>query len=216
MRRYPIEDDADAGCMGLVDETGEAGGIAVSPGRGEEPDRLIAPGGVERVLADRQQLDMGEAEVGDIGHQPGGQFVPGEKPPPLFLGPRAEMDLVDRHRPTAIVARPRLHPGLVGPLEDVDARHHRSSRRPHFAGEAEGVGLERQQLPLGTDDLVFVGGADADTGGEDLPDAAVDALAHLMAPAVPGVEVADHRDAGGIGRPQTAKLTPAMPSWVIT
>ncbi len=37
--------------MGAVDEAGEAGGIAEPAGRREQPDRLVAPGGIERMLA---------------------------------------------------------------------------------------------------------------------------------------------------------------------
>ena len=40
------------------------------PRRGrEKADGLIAPGRVERMFVDRQQFDMGEAKIGDIGDQ---------------------------------------------------------------------------------------------------------------------------------------------------
>ena len=63
MRRHPVDDDAQPRRMRAVDETGEAGGVAEPLGRREQADRLIAPGIVERMLADRQQLDMGEAHA---------------------------------------------------------------------------------------------------------------------------------------------------------
>ena len=37
MRRHPVEDDAEAGLVGAVDEAGEAGGIAEARGRRERP-----------------------------------------------------------------------------------------------------------------------------------------------------------------------------------
>ena len=50
-------------------------------------------------------------------------------------------------------------------------------------------------------DLVLVERAFAQPGDEQFPEAAGDVLAHGMAAAVPGVEVADHADAGGVGGP---------------
>jgi hypothetical protein len=43
MRRHPVEDDADAGLVGAVDEAGKAFRLAET-GRGRiEPGRLVAP-----------------------------------------------------------------------------------------------------------------------------------------------------------------------------
>ena len=50
-------------------------------------------------------------------------------------------------------------------------------------------------------DLVLVERAFAQPGNEQFPEAAGDVLAHGVAAAVPVVEVADHADAGGVGRP---------------
>ena len=69
------------------------------------------------------------------------------------------------------------------------------------AALAEGIGLERLHRIVGSHDLVFVDRAFADTRREDLPQAAVDALAHRVPASVPGVEVSHHRDAAGMGRP---------------
>ena len=43
MRRHPVEDDAEPGAVGAVDEAGEARRIAEARGRREEAGRLIAP-----------------------------------------------------------------------------------------------------------------------------------------------------------------------------
>ena len=66
--------------MGAIDEAGEARGIAEAPGGREEPDGLIAPGGIEGMLADRQQLEMGELHIEGIGDEPVGELVIGEEP----------------------------------------------------------------------------------------------------------------------------------------
>ena len=58
----PVEDHADAVPVQRVDEVGEVVGRA-EPRRGREvADRLIAPLAVERMLADRHQLDVGEVQ----------------------------------------------------------------------------------------------------------------------------------------------------------
>src|SRR3954468_15227796 len=49
--------------------------------------------------------------------------------------------------------------------------------------------------------LVFVELAGAQSGHENLPEAAAEDLAHRHAPAVPAVELADHADPPSIGRP---------------
>ena len=61
--------------------------------------------------------------------------------------------------------------------------------------------MSGNSAPFASDDLVFVIGAGGDAGNENLPDAAVDALAHLRAAPVPLVEVADDGDAPGVRRP---------------
>ena len=53
MGRNPIEDDGEAGGMRSIYEAREGGRIAEAPRRGESADRLVAPGFVERMLADR-------------------------------------------------------------------------------------------------------------------------------------------------------------------
>ena len=80
-------------------------------------------------------------------------------------------------------------------------RHHRGRRGAQLGGVAERVRLERLDRPVGADDLELVDGAFADVGDEDLPQPAVDALAHLVPAAVPGVEVADHGDPARMRRP---------------
>ena len=99
MRRHPVEDHAEPGLMGAIDEAGEARGIAEAAGGREQPDRLVAPGGIERMLADRQQLEMGEAHIEGVGDEPVGEFVIGEEPARPVALPGAEMHLIDGDGP---------------------------------------------------------------------------------------------------------------------
>ena len=198
----PIEDDSEPGGMGAIDEAGETVRRAVAARRREQADRLIAPRLVERMLGDRQQLEMGEAEVGGVGDELVGEFVVSEEAIVGAAPPRTEMDLEDRHR---LASRFALPPAFeivgVAPLEMRGVGDDRGGRGPHFGRVAERIGLERQQDAVRAENLVFVDRAGAEAGNEHFPQAAVDALAHLRPPSIPAVEVADHRDAGRVGGP---------------
>ena len=83
-----------------VDEVGEVVGRAEPRRRREVADGLIAPAAVERVLADRQQLDVGEADLLEVLDQLVGQLAVAEEAV-AFLDlalPGAEVDFVDRDR----------------------------------------------------------------------------------------------------------------------
>ena len=83
-----------------IDEVGEVVGRAEPRRRGEVADRLVAPASVERMLGDRQQLDVGEVGVLQVRDQLVGQLAIVEEAVALLdlSLPRAEMDLVDRDR----------------------------------------------------------------------------------------------------------------------
>ncbi len=76
VRRHPVEDHADPGAMRAVDEPGKSLRFAEPRRRRIEPGRLVAPRRIVGVLGDRQELDMGEAHLGDIGDQPVGERIP--------------------------------------------------------------------------------------------------------------------------------------------
>ena len=98
------------------------------------------------MFGDRQQFEMGEAEIDDIGDQRVGEFVIGEEGAVLAAPPGAEMNLEDRHRlapELALLAA--LEIGGVGPVEIVGVGDDRGGRGAHFGFEAERVGLQRLQ-----------------------------------------------------------------------
>ena len=154
------------------------------------------------MLGDRQKLDMGEAGVDDIGDQPFRQFVPGQEAAILVALPRTGMDLIDGD---GLAPRFGFTPELamrgIAPFVPRGRRRHRGGGRAQFRAEGEGVGLERQARAPRPNDLVFIGAALAKAGNEDFPDAGVLPQPHRMAAAVPGIEIADHGDPLGIGRP---------------
>ena len=70
------------------------------------------------------------------------------------------MHLIDAHRlPPGIVLRTATHVIGVAPSVIERSCHHRGRRRPHFAPEAEWIGLQRQPHALPIDDLVLVDGS---------------------------------------------------------
>ena len=61
VRRHPIEQDANAGLVQDVDERPEVVRRSEATGGRIVADGLVTPGWIERMLADRQQLDVGVA-----------------------------------------------------------------------------------------------------------------------------------------------------------
>jgi hypothetical protein len=202
MRRHPVHDHAQAGPVGDVDQSCEAPRIAEPLGRGEQADRLVPPGIVQRVFRHGHEFEMCEPHVHCIGDQALGNLLVGGE---LAIGsatPRAQVDLIDRYRrATPIPTLPRGQPGLVAPPQVVGAGDDGGRRWAKFGGEPERICLQRQSLSAGAQDLVFIDRAGAELGDEDLPQAAVDAFAQGVAPAIPDVEVAEQRNAPGVRRP---------------
>src|SRR6266705_1426742 len=97
MPGHPIENDSQAGAMASVHQAGKVGRRAESAGGSEQAGWLVAPGSVERLLADRQEFDVGEAEITRIGRQFLCQLAVAQ-PPTAFLRPatpRAEMYFIN-------------------------------------------------------------------------------------------------------------------------
>ena len=164
---------------------------------------LVAPRAGERVRHHRQQLDVREAHVARVGRELVGQLEVVQRAVVLerVQPPRAEVDLVDRHRarPAARLASRCASHSLVAPLVRRAVDDRRGLRR-HLGGERERVGLQ-PDLAVLREDLELVVGALADVGQEQLPDAGRAERAHRVQPPVPGVEVADDRDGARARRP---------------
>ncbi len=193
--RHPVEDDADTRLVEPVDEVAEVVGTAEPRRGGVVPGDLVAPGRPVRVLHHREELDVGEAEVGDVVDQ-----VLGEVAVALVLAPRAEVDFVDAHRAGVRVrGATALHPAVVGPLV-LRPGHDRAGRRRGLRGLGHGVGLGAHDV-VGAADLVLVARALADSRHEELPDPGLAQQAHRVPDRVPAVEVSDDVHGTGAGRP---------------
>ena len=142
---HPIENDAQAGLMALVDEVTEVIGRAVARGGREHAGDLIAPGAGERMFRDGQQFEMGVVHLDRVGNQLGRQlaivqlatFLAGD----AMAQPGPQMDLVHRHRRSVPVGgRPPIDPGIVAPFEAI--------RRGHD-GAGGGRQLRRKSVRVG-------------------------------------------------------------------
>ena len=137
-------------------------GVAEAGGRRVEAGRLVAPGRIVGMLGDRQELDMGEAHVDDVGDQPVGQLVLGQEAAVVARAARSRMDLVDRDRLAAGVgARARTSRCAASPQSwSSSARDDRGGRRAAArSAKAKGSAFSGRQRAVGADDLVLVGAA---------------------------------------------------------
>ena len=195
MRRHPVEDHADPLPVQRVDERPELVRSAEARGRREEAGHLVAPRARERVLHDRQQLDVREPELADVRAELLGCLRVGEA-----LAPRAEMHLVDRDRLAERLRRaaglePVRVPPLVPALEDERGRQRRRLGRL-----GDGVGLEVDRAVL-VPKLELVVRPLLDPRHEELPDPGRSERAHRVEQAVPAVEVGDDAYRASVRRP---------------
>src|SRR5260221_13511666 len=82
MSGHPVEQDANPLAVATVDEMAEILRRSHAARRRIERDRLIAPGAVERMLADGDQSKMSEPHVPDIGHKTVGKLALAQKTGP--------------------------------------------------------------------------------------------------------------------------------------
>ena len=202
VRRHPVEDHADARAVQGIDEGLEVLRRAVARGRREVARRLVAPGAVERVLGDRHQLDVGEAQARDVVGEQEGRAAVVEQRPVRAAPPRAEMHLVGGDRCVERIApAARGHPLGVVPGMACVAPGDRGRRRWRLGAARERVGLLEPFAAARADrELVALAGFDARHLG--LPQArTVAARVRRVRAAAPAVEVADHGDGPGVRRP---------------
>ncbi len=200
----PVKEHSDSLLVAPVDEGHEVDRSAVAGRRGEIPERLVSTGTVERMLRDGEKLDVGVSHLPDVGDELVRQLpvrqVAG--PMPLLPFPRSEVHLVDRNGfREKIAVAPAGHPRIVPPGVPVDVADDRSRPRRMFVPEGVGVGLEENLPRFPGTDLVLVDLLRAETGDEDLPDAAFPAVAHGVPASVPVVEIPHHGHPPGVGGP---------------
>ncbi len=156
------------------------------------------------MLHHRQQLDVREAHLLHVRHEPLGHLAIGVQlaRPAIAASCRGAL-----RRSTSACAASDRCPGRAAiqsassPL--VVVRCSRRSRRCAAASRssARSGSAFSTRVAIGAEDLELVGRALRQARDEDLPVAGLLQHAHRMHAAVPAVEVADDVDAAGVGRP---------------
>src|SRR5262245_34102507 len=100
MSRHPIQNDGETLAVACIDQGGKVGWTTEATGGREKSGRLIAPGSVEWMFADRQEFDMGEAHVARVGRQFLRQLAVAQPTAAMLRmpPPRSQMDFIDRYR----------------------------------------------------------------------------------------------------------------------
>ena len=193
MPRDEIDDHPEPGLVALVDEPLEVVGRAMAAVRRVLAGDLVAPRTLERVLGQGQQLDVGEAELTGVADQVLGQdTVVGPSILAAAALPRAEVDLVHRHRLGHQIAAgalddPRLVVPDIGILRRDDAR----GRGRDFGLPSERIGFHPQLAGSGAN-LVLVEHPRTDPGNEQLPDTVGLTRAHRLGRAVEAIPVTNN------------------------
>ena len=204
--------------MTAVDQRANSSGAAVAAGRGEQAERLVAPGAAERIFGDRQKLEMREAHFDHIRHEPLAISVQVRLRICLDNAaarsprePRKSISGASTLCRAGVSAIQASSDQANGPVEaTIEAVPGDAS-----LARATGSAFCASRAAVGTEDLVFVERARSNAGNEQLPNARLVAQAHRMSPAVPGVEVCRQRTRAARWAPRRRSVRPRTPPIVI-
>ena len=200
----PVQDDADALAVEIIDQVHKFLGRAVAGGGGKISRNLIAPGGVQGVLRDAHQLHMGVAHLLNVGGQLVGGLGVGVKSVllrPVFLFPGTQMDFVDAHGIfDGIFPGPFFHPGAVAPGKAGKVGGNGGGAGPEFCQEGEGVCL-KEHLAAGGGHGEFVQLSFLHARNKKFPDAGSGQGGHGVGFGIPAVKISGQMDCSGVGSP---------------
>ena len=197
----PIQQHADTAAMQIIDEEAEVVGRAEAGARRKIPGALIAPGGVQGMLGDGKELDMGKTQLDHIIRELLGEDPVIEKLTVRTALPGSQMDLVNREGGMLPIRfRARRQPGLIGPTEATLRTDETGRLRPFLKRLRVRVDLD---VDVGRTiaDLVFVEAALPDSGDEEFPNTGAAAHTHRVGAPVPLIEISDDAHALGTRRP---------------
>src|SRR5688572_25448486 len=133
--RHPIDEDANAMLVAVIDEVHEVVRRAVTARGSEVTDGLIAPASAEGVLADRQQLDVRKAHLDDVLHELMRKLAVAKPAMRVVAGapPTSQMDLVDADRAIECLRGGAIaQVGFVAPVIARKVEDLRGGARRHF------------------------------------------------------------------------------------
>ena len=95
MRRHPVDDYRQASCMTAVHQVAKVVGRTEALRRCEQPDRLIAPRSVKRVLTDWQEFNVSESHLAYVVDEFVGEISIRQVTAVVLVSPGARMNFVD-------------------------------------------------------------------------------------------------------------------------
>ena len=194
---HKIQNHSDARPVAAVDKLHQPDRRAVAAGGAEIAGHLIPPRGVQRMLGERKQLDVGVAHLLHILDQRLRQLVVGVKAFTVRFvldPPGTGVQLIDVHG-AVIVFLPLRHISLVLPAVSLQKADDRGSTRAQLAAKGKRVGAVHE-LPVRCGDLVFIHLTFLRFGRGEGPNPAVEPL-HL--PGLPAVKCTNEGDILRIG-----------------
>ena len=203
---HPVHDDSDAPLVQLVDEVLQVIGDAEAAGGGIIAGYLVAPGGIQGMLGQGEQLHMSKAHLLQIRDQVAGDIPVGEEFSLAGAPPGAQVALINIHGVgIGTVLGPPGHPVPVAPLiARVQVVDLGGDVGPCLGVEGIGISLPDVGSLPGVDS-VLVGIIALDAGDKDLPDAPF-CFFHGGGIQIPAVEIPDQRDPGGVGGPDPEQI----------
>ena len=146
MRRHPVEQHTQSHRMGSRHEATQRCRVAMTRGRCIKTDGLVSPRAVERMLGHRQEFEVREPEVGDVGQQRVGQFVPGQERlrGVIVPAPRSRVHFVDAQRRAVHGGARRAGYGAASGAALHRCRDDARRRRAQFDLLRVGIHLLRQ------------------------------------------------------------------------
>ncbi len=202
VRRDPIEDHAHAFLVEVVHEELEIFGRSEPAGGREVPGGLVSPRTIEGMFGDGQELHMGEAGFLHVFGEFGRQFAVVQEALVVFrnAGPGTQVDFVDGDRlAQRIDGLACVHPVGVVPLK-IQVADAGAGAGAILRGKGVRVGFFHPIIVHLRHQVELVGLPNGGAAHEALPNTPLLAF-HQMGVGVPTVEVADHRDATRVGRP---------------
>src|SRR4051812_31389587 len=166
MRRYPVQNDANATLVARVYKSLECLDLAEPAGHRKISGSLVTPRFIERMFRYGQQFDVRESHFNDIRDQALRQFRVGIEAAVRVAAPRAGVHLVDVDRGMEPVpVRSPAHPFLVTP--DIAVRDYlRRRTRTQLMRAGIRVGLDEDFARAAIADLEPVQCANFDAGNE--------------------------------------------------
>ena len=212
--RNPVQNDADALLVQIVDKIHEFLRAAVAGGGGIVAGYLVTPGSVKGMLGNAHELHVGVAHLQDIVGQLVGSFhivIVAVLFLAHLLAPGTDVTFIDGHGGLQdVILCPRAHPLVIAPGKSGDVRGFGRGARTVFGRITVGVRLVENLAGL-CGDGVFIELFRLQAGNEDFVDTAVGQQCHGRGFRIPAVEIAYQMNSRRVRRPDSEVIAGLAP-----